>query len=179
MVVAFTDSPIHLNAEAGYTAEQWHEWIRSLLAPQVSVARRAYEEKLREVSKGPGRSRCQAPTAKLAAATWLASIRPLLLQQQQQQLEALKAFHSVLQHNPRRTFRLDGSSREAVQSSRDWDTPVNLCTVLTSPTSMASTGRNLTVALGAAGAAALCSTAFVAPTAQTKSLRATRHVSFV
>ena len=97
MVVAFTDSPIHLNAEAGYTAEQWHEWIRSLLAPQVSVARRAYEEKLREVSKGPGRSRCQAPTAKLAAATWLASIRPLLLQQQQQ-LEALKAFHSVLQH---------------------------------------------------------------------------------
>ncbi|CAE7216818.1 FCPA, partial [Symbiodinium pilosum] len=41
---------------------------------------------------------------------------------------------------------------------------------------MASTGRTLTVALGAAGAAALCSTAFVAPTAQTKSLRATRAV---
>ena len=77
MVVTFTDSPIYLNAEAGYTAEQWHEWIRSLLAPQVSVARRAYEEK------------CQAPTTtELAAATWLASLWPLLIRQQQQ-LETL------------------------------------------------------------------------------------------
>eukprot|EP00439_Symbiodinium_sp_Y106_P005810 s6705_g1.t1 len=39
--------------------------------------------------------------------------------------------------------------------------------------SMASNGRNMSIAIGAAGAAALCSTAFVAPTAQTKSLRAT------
>ncbi|CAE7635768.1 unnamed protein product [Symbiodinium sp. CCMP2456] len=40
---------------------------------------------------------------------------------------------------------------------------------------MASTGRTMSIAIGAAGAAALCSTAFVAPT-QTKSLRANRAV---
>ena len=46
-VVTFTDSPIHLNADA----EQWHDWIRGFLAPQVSVARRAYEEKLRDAER--------------------------------------------------------------------------------------------------------------------------------
>ena len=57
MVVTFTDSPIYLNAEAGYTAEQWHAWSRSLLAPQVSVACvRGETPRCGEVSQGPGRS---------------------------------------------------------------------------------------------------------------------------
>eukprot|EP00439_Symbiodinium_sp_Y106_P007319 s2545_g1.t1 len=57
------------------------------------------------------------------------------------------------------------------------DIPQTLCTSFNPPAcfaSMASNGRVVTVAVGAAGAVALCSTAFVAPSAQTKSLRATR-----
>ena len=50
-VVTFTDNVIHLDANAGYTAEQWYDWIRDFLSPQVSVARRAYEEKLRSAER--------------------------------------------------------------------------------------------------------------------------------
>ena len=91
MIVTFTDSPIYLNADAGYTAEQWYEWIRSLLSPQVSVARRAYEEKLRDAEKS---RKVQAEAdARRQCQSWqpqhrLASLWPLLIRQQQQ-LETL------------------------------------------------------------------------------------------
>ena len=40
-VVMFSGGPIHLDHTAGYTAEQWHQWIVDRLRDQTAVARRA------------------------------------------------------------------------------------------------------------------------------------------
>ena len=50
-VVMFSGGPIHLDHTAGYTAEQWHQWIVDRLRDQTAVARRAYDEKLQAAER--------------------------------------------------------------------------------------------------------------------------------
>ena len=50
-VVTFSGGPIHLDHTAGYTAEQWHQWIVDRLRDQTAVARRAYDEKLQAAER--------------------------------------------------------------------------------------------------------------------------------
>ena len=50
-LVTFTGVPIHLDCTAGYTAEQWHQWIIDRLRDQTAVARRAYDEKLQAAER--------------------------------------------------------------------------------------------------------------------------------
>ena len=40
MIVTFTEYPIYLSADSGYAAEQWYEWIKSTITPQVRIAQR-------------------------------------------------------------------------------------------------------------------------------------------
>ena len=50
-IVMFSGGPVQLDHQAGYTAEQWHDWIITRLRDQTSVARRAYDEKLQSAER--------------------------------------------------------------------------------------------------------------------------------
>ena len=50
-IVMFSGGPIHLDHEAGYTADEWYQWILTRLRDQTSVARRAYDEKLQSAER--------------------------------------------------------------------------------------------------------------------------------
>ena len=44
-IVMFSGGPIQLDHTAGYSAEQWYDWIVTRLRDQTAVARCAYDEK--------------------------------------------------------------------------------------------------------------------------------------
>ena len=50
-IVMFSGGSIYLDHEAGYTAEEWYQWILTRLRDQTSVARRAYDEKLQSAER--------------------------------------------------------------------------------------------------------------------------------
>ena len=50
-IVMFSGGPIYLDHTAGYTAEQWYEWIVTRLHDQTAVARRAHDEKLQSAER--------------------------------------------------------------------------------------------------------------------------------
>ena len=51
LIVMFSGGPIYLDHTAGYTAEQWYDWIVTRLHDQTAVARRAYDEKLQSAER--------------------------------------------------------------------------------------------------------------------------------